>query len=32
MIWPLAYLEAKARSQVRKRDVNIKEVLRGTAS
>lgn len=30
VIWPLAYLEAKARRLVHKRDVNIKEALQGT--
>ncbi|UPU90490.1 hypothetical protein M0766_16325 [Pseudomonas putida] len=30
VIWPLSYLEAKARRLVHKRDVNIKEALRGT--
>lgn len=30
VIWPLSYLKAKARRLVHKRDVNIKEALRGT--
>jgi hypothetical protein len=30
VIWPLAYLDAKARRLVHKRDVNIKEALQGT--
>ncbi|KPA95395.1 hypothetical protein [Pseudomonas asplenii] len=30
VIWPLAYLEAKSRRLVHKRDVNIKEALQGT--
>ena len=30
VIWPLSYLEAKARRLVHKRDVNIKEALQGT--